>query len=398
MKKRKLLTVFIITALSLLISGCPPPAVKKYPLQKLKPSKYPEFTDDLSYSGLAQSITQSLSYLRRVSPGKKFEFGGDTFEAAHIIRSLEHFLNFIQKNPSQRALNKFIKSYYLVYKSIGRDDKGEVLFTGYFEPLLYGSLQRSDVYRFPVYGPPADMSVVDLSLFSSKLKGKKIIGRVEGKTFVPYHNRREIEEKWILEGKAEPLAWVKDRVALFFLHIQGSGRIALDTGETINVHYNTKNGRPYRSIGQLLIDERKITTAEMSMQKICEYLRIHPEEIGKVLNHNPSYIFFSIEEDGPFGAISVKLTPRRSIAVDRRIFPLSALSYIETQKPIVDKAGNIREWTDSTRFVLNQDTGGAIKGPGRADVFWGHGKYAEIAAGHMKHKGQVYVLVLKPDV
>lgn len=394
---KKYIACFIIIGLSLLISGCPPPT-EKHLLQKLKTDKYPEFADDMDYDGLAHSITQSLSYLRRVPPARKFKFGADAFEAAHIIRSLEYFLNFIQKKPSEKALKKFIKSHYLVYKSIGRDNKGEVLFTGYFEPLLQGSTQRTSEYRFPVYGPPSDMATVDLSLFSSKLKGHKIIGRVEGKTFVPYHERREIDNKGVLEGKAEPLAWVKDRVALFFLHIQGSGKIALENGEKINVHYNSKNGRPYRSIGQLLIDEGKITTAEMSMQKICEYLRINPKEIDKVLNHNPSYIFFSIEEDGPFGALSVKLTPRRSIAVDRSIFPLSALAFIETRKPLLDGSGNIRKWTECAWFVLNQDTGGAIRGAGRADLFWGNGKYAEIAAGHMKHKGELYVLVLKPDV
>lgn len=135
----------------------------------------------------------------------------------------------------------------------------------------------------------------------------------------------------------------------------------------------------------------------MSMQKICAYLRKHPEEVETVLNYNSSYVFFKMEEDGPLGYLEVKLIPGRSIALDHRIFPLSALAFIETQKPLVDGDGNIHAWIDCKRFVLNHDTGGVIRGPGRADLFWGNGAYAEIAAGHMQHTGKLYFLILNPD-
>ena len=134
----------------------------------------------------------------------------------------------------------------------------------------------------------------------------------------------------------------------------------------------------------------------MSMQKIREYLRSHPEEAENILNYNPSYVFFKIEKDGPLGCLNVKLTPGRSIALDRRIFPLPALVFIETQKPLITADGQISSWTDFGRLVLSQDTGGAIRGPGRADLFWGNGPYAEIAAGHMQHPGRLYFLILKP--
>jgi membrane-bound lytic murein transglycosylase A len=134
------------------------------------------------------------------------------------------------------------------------------------------------------------------------------------------------------------------------------------------------------------------------MQKIREYLRKNPEKVEAVLNYNPSYVFFKIEEEGPLGYLEVKLTPGRSIALDRRIFPLSGLAFIETQKPLIDGDGQIYRWTGFSRFVLNHDTGGAIRGPGRADLFWGSGDYAEIAAGHMQHTGKLYFLILKPDV
>ncbi len=142
---------------------------------------------------------------------------------------------------------------------------------------------------------------------------------------------------------------------------------------------------------------QKIEKSQMSMQKIRAYLHEHPEEVEAVLNYNPSYVFFKIEEDGPIGCLNVKLTPARSLAVDRRIFPLPALAFIETEKPLLNDIGEIHSWTDFARFVVSQDTGGAIRGPGRADLFWGNGRYAELAAGHMQHAGNLYFLILKPD-
>ncbi|GBC62961.1 hypothetical protein DENIS_3947 [Desulfonema ishimotonii] len=376
------------------MAGCAGPV--KTGLIRLHPSDYPVFRDDMDYSGLGESIRQSLTWLRRVPPDREFEFGADRFTASHMIRSLELFQGFIKNTPSPKALRGFILDNYQVYKSSGETETGQVLFTGYYEPLLSGSRQQTDEYRYPVYGPPDDLSVVDLTPFSAKLKGMRIIGRVEGKTFVPYYERREIEQAQALAGKAEELAWVGDPVALFFLQVQGSGRIIFADGTSVNVHYHSKNGRPYRSIGKLLIDENRIPRSLMSMQKIREYLAEHPEDRDRVLNYNPSYVFFSVEADGPFGALNVRLTPGRSIAVDRSIFPLSALAFIRTQKPLADeKSGQIASWTPFSRFVMSQDTGGAIKGPGRADIFWGNGPYAELAAGHLKHRGDLYVLVLK---
>ena len=202
----------------------------------------------------------------------------------------------------------------------------------------------------------------------------------------------------MLLEKAPVLAWVADPVALFFLQIQGSGKVFLDDGGVLNVHYHSSNGRPYRSIGNLLIQENKIPKALMSMQKIRAYLRAHPGEVDRIFNYNPSYVFFSLEKDGPYGAIRAKLTPGRSIAVDRGIFPMAGIGFIQSQKPVADMNGGEEnlKWMPFSRFVSSQDTGGAIKGPGRADIFWGSGPYAEMAAGHLKHPGELYFLVLKP--
>ena len=390
----------LIGILAVLFTGCPAP-IKKPPeeaaLVRRSSFSYPDFHDDLELDGLEHSILKSLEYLERVPVDRSFQFGEDRYDAAHLKKSLQHFLDFTQTSPTNRQLERFIRDNYIVYQSIGRDQKGEVLFTGYYEPHLSGRLDKNEEFQYPLYALPMDLMKIDLSPFSEKFKGQSIVGRYTDKTVVPYFDRREIEEENALVGRAEPLVWVKDPVDVFFLQIQGSGKVFLDTGEVINVHYHGSNGRPYRSIGTLLIEQEKIPREEMSMQKIRSYLRDHPEEMASVFNYNPSYVFFKIEPEGPLGSINVLLTPGRSIALDRRIFPHAALAFIQTQKPVVNSTGQIDRWVDFRRFVLNQDTGGAIRGPGRADVFWGNGPYAEIAAGHLAHVGELYFLVLKPD-
>ena len=391
---------FVLTAaLAVLIAGCPVP-IKKPPeelaLVRKSTFAYPNFSDDLAFDGLEHSILKSIAYLQKVPADRSYQFGKDRFNAAHVMQSLQYFLDFIRTNPSSRELKKFIRSNYSVYQSIGRDQKGEVLFTGYYEPHLSGRLSPDEEFQFPIYALPTDLMKIDLSGFNEKYKGETIVGRYTGQTVVPYYDRREIDDENVLAGKAEPLAWVKDPVDVFFLQIQGSGKVFLDTGQVVNVHYHGTNGRPYRAIGALLIQEQIIPKEEMSMQKIRAYLHAHPEEMAAVFNYNPSYVFFKLESEGPLGYINVLLTPGRSIALDRRIFPPAALAFIQTKKPVVDSAGQIDSWTDFSRFVLNQDTGGAIRGPGRADLFWGNGPYAEIAAGHLKHTGKLYFLILKP--
>lgn len=393
--------IFITTTIPLMLASCTTyieQRSKTIAMKRISSFSYPKLSDDLEYYGLEHSISQSLSYLNKIPADRIFVFGKDRYDTNHMTRSLEFFLEYIQENPSSRDLKKFIRSNYRVYRSTGRDENGKVLFTGYYEPHLRGSFKQSWEYRFPIYARPNDLISIDLSLFSEKYDGEKIIGRLTEQTVVPYYERKEIDSEDALNGKAEALVWVKDPVDIFFLQIQGSGKIYLDNGDVINVHYHTTNGRPYRSIGKLLIEEEKILREEMSMQKIREYLREHPEEMENIFNYNPSYVFFKTEPDGPLGNINVKLTPGRSIALDRKIFPPAALAFINTKKPLIDSTGNINGWTDCTRFVLNQDTGGAIKGPGRADLFWGDGHYAEIAAGHLQHPGKLYFFILKPGI
>ncbi|MBC2711198.1 MAG: MltA domain-containing protein [Desulfosarcina sp.] len=393
--------LFTLSMALLMATGCTlfqkPPVKPGAALIRLSVKDYPVFSDGLFLDNLSYGIGKSLEYLNKVPAERTFRFGEDTYSALHLIRSLEVLRDFVETRPDPAALSRFIADRYRVYQSIGGPESGQVLFTGYYEPHLKGSLTPDARYRYPVYTMPGDLMAIDLSPFSEDLKGKRIVGRLQGNTVVPYLDRQAIEADKGFARKAPPIAWVDDRIDLFFLQIQGSGRIYLTSGNFIRVHYHGANGHPYRSIGRLLIDQGKIPREEMSMQRLKTYLQAHPAEVDEVLNHNPSYVFFKTETSGPIGAIGVDLTPGRSVAVDRRVFPMAAPAFLQTQIPVVDGNGRIDRWMDFSAFALNQDTGGAIRGPGRVDIFWGNGPYAQIAAGHMQHKGSFYLLILDPD-
>jgi membrane-bound lytic murein transglycosylase A len=396
--RQTVLTLPLFLGLFLLagwIGGCAAP--EKHAVFEISSARYPNFTDDMHFDGLEESIQQSLAYLQRVPPDKEFRFGKDSYSAAHLARSMESFLAFIQTGPSDDELSQFIRDNYRVYRSAGNGPEKDVLFTGYYEPLLNARRQPDKTHRVPILGRPDDLVTIDLAAFSEKYTGEKLTGRLTGQTVVPYYERKDIEELGVLTGNAPVLAWLENPVDLFFLQIQGSGRVLLESGETLNLHFDSSNGRPYRSIGRLLVDEGKIPLPEMSMQRIRSFLAAHPEETRSILNHNPSYVFFRVEKDGPLGFLEVKLTPGRSIALDYRLFPLPALAYIETEKPTLDNSDHLIDWKTFGRFVLSQDTGGAIRGPARADLFWGSGPYAEAAAGYMQQRGNLFLMVLKPD-
>jgi membrane-bound lytic murein transglycosylase A len=314
-----------------------------------------------------------------------------------MIASLETFSKFIQKPLSAKNLTEKLKESFWVYQSSGRDSRGEILFTGYYEPHLKGALERSKPYVFPLYRKPDDWVRIDLSKFDSKCDDNILVGRYIDQTIIPYFTREEIDTKASLQERGYELLWLADPIDRFFLHIQGSGRISLRDGRQLFVNYDCNNGRPYRSIGKMLIEERKISREEMSIQKIREYLKNNPQDRDRIFNHNERYVFFRTVDKGPMGALEVPLTPGRSIATDLSIFPRGAIAYVVTEKPEIDMSGSIESWRPFSRFVMNQDTGGAIKGAGRVDFFWGSGSYAEITAGHMKQKGKLYFLIKKPQ-
>ncbi|MBR9980364.1 MAG: MltA domain-containing protein, partial [Desulfatitalea sp.] len=244
---------------------------------------------------------------------------------------------------------------------------------------------------------PSDLLDIDLTPFDPDLTGRRIVGRLEGRTVVPYPDRAAIGRDSRFARIAPPVAWVADEIDLFMMMVQGSGKIDLGNGDRLHLQFDGSNGRPYRSIGRLLIDQGHIDPDKMSMQAIRRHLRQNPEQVRAVLDYNPRFIFFRTIANGPLGALGVPLTPMRSVAVDRRLFPLAALAFVELPIPKVDGQGNIDEWFEHRGFALAQDTGSAITGPGRADLFWGGGVVAEVAAGHLRHPGMLYFLVLTPE-
>ena len=380
--------------------GCTP-ALKKeaqQPEEALRQVRFfsPEFRDDMDRDSLTLAVRRNLEYLDRLGPDTVFHYGPHDFICRQVRESQEAFLDLVSRGLDADQLSREIKKNFSVYRATGRVGDRRVLFTGYFEPIYEGSLAPDETFRYPLYRPPNDLIKIDLSLFGEKFKEESIIARIEGKKVLPYYSRFQIDVERALKGKGLEMAWLKNPLDVFFLHIQGSGRLKLPDGKNLPVNYQASNGQPYRSIGRYMIERGFLAREEMSMQAIRRYLTENPQVIDEVLNHNPSYVFFRQVENGPSGSVGVLLTPGRSIALDPRIFPKGALGFISSQKPLVNEKGDITGWTPFSRFVINQDSGGAIKGAGRADIFWGSGHYAEVTSGYLQHDGDLYILIKKP--
>ena len=269
---------------------------------------------------------------------------------------------------------------------------GDGLFTGYYEPLLDGSRTKSERYNVPLYGRPPDLVSVDLGTFREDLKGRRLAGRVEDGKLVPYADREEIEQG-ALAGRDLELVWVDDPVDAFFLQIQGSGRVRLPEGGELRVGYAAENGHSYFAIGRELVRRGALKKEEVSMQSIRRWLEENPAEAPAVLATNASYVFFQeIKGEGPLGAEGIPITPGRSLAVDRKHWPLGVPLWLDATAPAAEEGAPDRPLR---RLVIAQDTGGAIRGPIRGDVFWGAGDEAAEIAGRMKHAGRLWVLVPK---
>jgi len=393
--------LFIIALPIVAISiGCYPVLKKEaqQPEEALRQIRFfsPEFSDDMDPGSLALAVRRGMEYLDRLSPETVFHYGPDGFTSKQVRESHEAFLSLLSQGLAPDDLGIEIRRRFRVYRASGRSGDRRVLFTGYYEPVYDASLAPDEVFKYPLYRQPDDLLKIDLSLFNEKFKEENITARIEGNKVVPYYSRRLIEEESVLAGKGLEVAWLKDPLDVAFLHIQGSGRLRLRDGNELLVHYRASNGRRYRSIGRYMIEKGFVKREEISMQVMRKYLTENPEVLDDVLNYNPSYVFFQQVESGPSGSLGVLLTPGRSIALDSRVFPKGALGFIVCQKPYLNEHGEIVGWTKFSRFVVNQDTGGAIKGAGRADIFFGRGPYAELSAGHLRHQGELYILIKKP--
>jgi membrane-bound lytic murein transglycosylase A len=392
----KILIAFII----ILFSACQPALREEAqrPAEAVVPVRFflPEFRDDLELASLELALTRNLEYFSSVPADRAIEYGPDAYTCREVVESQEAFLAMISQGLDPKELNRRVRKEFKVYRAAGRAGNSKVLFTGYFEPVFDARLRRDETFRYPIYRKPDDLVKIDLSLFSEEFRGKSVIARIEGKNVLPYYSRRQIVVEKALEGRNLEIAWLKDPVDVAFLQIQGSGRLELGDGNAISVGYAEKNGHPYHSMGRYLVDRGLLKKEEVSMQSIRKCLSERPEIVDEVLNDNPSYVFFRSLGDGPaLGNLNIPITPGRTVALDSRLFPPGALVFIKCQKPVVNARGEVTGWEDFSRFGVNQDTGGAIRGAGRADLFWGRGPYAEVAAGQMKQEGELYVLVKK---
>ena len=351
----------------------------------------PLLTDDTDRQSLITAVQHQLNYLKRLPADYQADIDGRSYSRKRLVDSLTAFLTLIHKELTPDELRRRLMRDFSLIRAGGRaGTEGEMLVTGYYLPLFAASLDCQAPYSTPVYQRPKSLIV------SRDQAGNTSISRLNGAgQKVPFWTRAEIE------GPARPLAGdelacLKDPFEAFLLHIQGSGLIELPDSSRRLLAYDANNGHPYRSIGRLLVDEGKMTLEASSIPAIRHYLDHHPEELSRVLHHNPRYIFFRLlGEEAPRGSLGLPLTGGRSVAIDRDTLPDTMVAWLETTVPVLDDKGEIVTWRNSGRFVRPQDSGSAITGTGRVDLFLGSGQYAETAAGTMRQPGRLYFLVKK---
>jgi len=285
------------------------------------------------------------------------------------------------QNPKQ-----FFTENFTTYQLISDEGDKEGLITGYYEPLLQGSLHKTNRYKYPVYAVPKDLLTISLSSAYPSLSNYRLRGKIEGNKVVPYDTREEIDTKDYKKSKTlKPLCFVDDKIDLFFLQIQGSGKVQLQNGEIINVGYGGQNGHQYYAIGKKLLEMGVIEKENISLQSIKKWLEMNPSKTDEILNLNKSYVFFNKSNKTATGSLGTELTANRNLAVDRKNIPLGFPVFINTTNPLTKKPIN--------QLMVAADTGGAIKGKIRADLFFGNGQKARELAGKMKQKGKLFIFI-----
>jgi membrane-bound lytic murein transglycosylase A len=359
----------------------------------------PKLLDDSNLQDLKKAIEHSLEYYSGLPSSSSFLFGKDIYFAEDLAGSLAELSDFLKRDSSAAGLDRFIRSRFRIYRSRGAAVSGKVTFSAYHEHSMKAALKPTEEYRYPIYARPPDLVDVVMENFDPQRKGERIVGRAEGKALVPYYTREEIDSKKVLQGKGLEIAWAKDPLDILFLQIQGSGWIqAPESSETFHIRYAGDNGRPFRSVGSVLIETGAIPKEQFNRAALVQYMKSQTEEKRQsILNQNPRYIFFEIvsSTNSTRGSLLVSLTAGRSIASDPKFYPQGALAWISTEKPAFDAEGKFAGTKPLSRFVLNQDEGGAIKGCGRIDFFAGGGVQAERMAQKLWYPGELYFFVKK---
>lgn len=385
-------TLIGVLALSLVLVACerkeeakaPPPPPDALTLTAVGFGDLPGWSDDRIADALP-ALARSCTRLKPLPPDRPIGPDGIGGKAADWQQPCARLAEVAPGDHA--AARSFLQNWFTPYAA-GNNGNRQGLFTGYYEVELEGSRTSGPDYPVPLYKRPSDLVSVDLGDFAERWKGERIAGRVQDGRLKPFEDRAAIEAG-ALRGKVPELVWLKDPIAAFFLHIQGSGRVKLPDGAEMRVGYAAQNGHKYVAIGKELIERGALKREEVSLQTIRDWLRINPAEAQALMNRNPSYVFFQeLKGDGPNGAQGVALTPERSLAVDAKFLPYGAPVWLDAEDP-VEPGRRLR------RLLIAQDTGGAIRGPVRGDVFWGHGAEAERKAGVMKSAGSYYLLLPK---
>lgn len=376
----KTLLPFVMIALALCLPGCGTVQVQEDAKLILYPASYNDLKgwrqDDLSQAMLA--FRKSCDRIM-MQPDDGKAFGPDP-----LFGTYGDWKKACLAPITQGRTREWFEENFSVWRATADNGASEGLFTGYYEASLNGSRTRHDQYQTPLRRRPADLVMVDLGLFREALKGQRIAGRAVDGNLKPFEDHRAIDQGRLPQDDTLPLVWVDDPVKAFFLQIQGSGRVLLDDGTTMRVGYAGQNGHVYYAVGRELVKRGLMDKDDVSMQSIESWLKDHSDQAKEIMYANPSYVFFQeLTGDGPLGGENIVLTPERSLAVDR-----SKLAY------------GIPVWIDipdSTlhRLMVAQDTGGAIRGPVRGDIFFGYGEQAEAKAGPMKAKGYWWLLLPK---
>lgn len=413
----KTITSILLVSVVLILVGCARPpdeiAPDRKPEYSMRLTKTPAvINDDMGLESLADALKDNITRLRQRKV-EELAFGHDSVKAEEYIRSLEFLINKIESGLSEDQVKDIIRENFNFYEVQGKDRWGEVLITSYYEPVIPGSRKKTDRLSQPLYKVPDDLVKIHMDKFVDNFErlsplqdyvesgNRHLYGRLvksdwgTKNTVVPYYTREEIDRHQALQGRNLELAWV-DPIDAFFLHIQGSGTVRFSDGKELRIGYASQNGHTYRAIGKYLYSV--IPPEQMSKQTIEKYLRSIPEiDMKNILYMNPSYIFFTNLEGKPLTSFGTEVIEGRTIATDPAYYPKGALAYMEFEIPVFDTENSLMPggWENTSRFVLDHDTGGAIKGPHRVDLFWGRGKEAERKAGVMKNPGTLYYLAPK---
>lgn len=330
-------------------------------------------TDDLDKPSLIRAIENQLAMVTARS--KPVKLGDQVLTYARLRETLEAFLPLLDLPPEE--FDRQVRERFVFY-SAGAGEKNEAFFTGYYTPVLKASRFRTGKYTYPLYQLPENLAVFakfeDVSLYQAR-----------------NFTREDIDGHNALANRNLEIAWLESDIERFFLHIQGSGLLEYENGTTEGIQYVGSNGYPYQGIGRLMAKGGVIT--DLSMQGIKNYLYGRQEDIPRYFYQNRRYVFFKLTDDLPRGSGGAELVPQRSIATDKSVYPAGGLVFIVGKKPVLDGNNEVTGWEDFSRFVVDQDTGGSIKGPGRVDLYFGLGERAGAAAGRYVTHNKIFYLL-----